>query len=118
MVCKGYNKTYDFKRIKTILVFINEIRNNIINMYKSNDEQNHLTKYIKEFKTKTKPSNNSNLKKVKEDVINSARALVKGTEMVFVSFESGIFSNLKESEQSEQSSNDVKYNSFGSDTHK
>ena len=27
------------------------------------DEQNHLAKYIKEFKTKTKPQNNSNLKK-------------------------------------------------------
>ena len=48
----------------------NEIGNNIINMYKSNDEQNHLRKHIKEFKTKTKPQNNSNLKKVKEDVID------------------------------------------------
>ena len=27
-----------------------------------NDEQNHLTKYIKEFKPNTKPQNNSNLK--------------------------------------------------------
>ena len=44
-------------------VFGNEIRNNIINMYMANDEQNHLAKYIKEFKTKTKPKNNSNLKK-------------------------------------------------------
>ena len=46
-------------------VFSNEIRNNIINMYMANDEQNHLAKYIKEFKTKTKPKNNSNLKKSK-----------------------------------------------------
>ena len=39
--------------------------------------------------------------------------------MVFKSFESGIFSRLKgsdQSEQSEQSSDDVKYNSFGYDT--
>ena len=41
-------------------------------MYMANDEQNHLEKYIKEFKTKAKPQNNSNLKKVKQDVINSA----------------------------------------------
>ena len=60
-------------------------------MYTANDEQNHLTKYIKEFKTKTKPQNKSYLKKVKEDLINSAIALLKGREMAFKAFESGIF---------------------------
>ena len=44
---KRYNKTYDFRKFKTIRVSGNDIRNNIINMYKANDEQNHLTKYIK-----------------------------------------------------------------------
>ena len=34
-------------------------------------------------------------------------SLLKGREMVFKAFESGIFSKLKESEQSEQSSDDV-----------
>ena len=63
MVYKGYNKTYDFRKFKTIHVFGNEIRNNTTKMYMANDEQNHLTKYIKEFKTKTKPQNNSYLKK-------------------------------------------------------
>ena len=63
MVYKGYNKTYDFRKFKTVSVFGNEIRNNIINMDMAKDEQNHLAKYIKEFKTKTKPQNNSNLKK-------------------------------------------------------
>ena len=41
--------------------------------------------------------------------------------MVFKAFEIGIFSKLKKSdqlEQSEQSSDDVKYNSFGYDTYK
>ena len=38
--------------------------------------------------------------------------------MMFKAFESAIFSKLKESEQSEQSSDDVKYNSFGYDTYK
>ena len=51
----------------------------------TNDEQNKLAKYIKEFKTKTKPQNNSNLKEVKEDVVNSAMTLPKGREMVFKS---------------------------------
>ena len=70
----------------------------------ANDEQNYLA--IKKFKTKTKPQNNSNLKRIKEDVINSAMALLKGKEIVFKAFERGIFSKLKESEQS---SDDSKY---------
>ena len=37
--------------------------------------------------------------------------------MVSKSFESGIFSNLKESQPSEETSNNVKYNSFGYDTY-
>ena len=69
-------------------------------MHAANDEQSHLAKYIKEFKIKTKPQNNSNLKKVKKDTINSAMALLRGREMVFKAFESGIFSKLKESEHS------------------
>ena len=32
MVYKGYNKTYDFRKLKTIRLFGNDIRNNIINM--------------------------------------------------------------------------------------
>ena len=87
-------------------------------MYITNDEQNHLAKYIKEFKAKTKPQNNSYLKKVKDDVINSAMIRLNGREMVFKAFEKGIFSNLKKSEQSEHSGDDVKYNSFDYDTRK
>ena len=62
IVYKGHNKTYDFRKFKAIRVFCNKIRNNII-MYMANNEQNNLAKYIKEFKTKTKPQNNFNLKK-------------------------------------------------------
>ena len=39
---------------------------------------------------RTKP-HNPELKKVKEDVLNSARTLLKGREMVFKAFQSGIF---------------------------
>ena len=48
-------------------------------------------------------------------------ALLKGRQMVFKAFERGIFSRLKKSdksEQSEQLSDDVKYNSFGYNTYK
>ena len=46
MVYIGYNKTQEFRKIKTILDLGNNIRNNFINMNMENDEQNHLAKYI------------------------------------------------------------------------
>ena len=79
---EGSNKTYDFRKFKAIPVFGNEIRNSIINMTMANDEQEQLPKYIREFKR------NSESKKVKEDVLNSAIAVLKGREMVFKAFES------------------------------
>ena len=90
MLYEGSNKTYDFRKFKTIRVFGNEVRNNIINMSMANDEQEQLSKHIREFKSKTKPHNLES-KKVKEDVVNSAMTLLRGKEMVFKAFESGIF---------------------------
>ena len=55
MVYKGYNKTYDFRKFKTIHVFGNDIKNNFINMSMANDKQSHLAKHIKKFKSKTRP---------------------------------------------------------------
>ena len=101
MVHKGSNETYDFRKFKTIRVFGNEIRNNIINMSMPNDEQSQLLKRINEFKSKTRPQN-SESKKVKEDVLNSERALLKGREMVFKAFESGIFLKPEELKQSKK----------------
>ena len=100
MVYKGSNETYDFRKFKTIRVFDNEITNNIINMSvnMANDEQGQLLKRINEFKSKTTPQN-SESKKVKEDILNSARALLKGREMVFKAFESGIFLKPEELKQ-------------------
>ena len=40
MVYKGSNETYDFRKFKTICVFGNEIRNNIVNLNMGTDEQN------------------------------------------------------------------------------
>ena len=90
MVYKLSNETYDFRKFKTILVFGNEIRNNVIDMSMANDEQDQLLRYINKLKSKAKPHNPES-KKVKEDVLSSARALLKGREMVFKAFESGIF---------------------------
>ena len=90
MVYKASNKTYDFRNFKTIRVFGNEIRNNIIDMSMAIDEQDQLLRYTNKLKSKTKPHTPES-KKVKEDVLNSARALLKERETVFKAFESGIF---------------------------
>ena len=41
MIYKRYNKTYDFRKFKTIPVFGDNIKNNFINMNMANDKQNH-----------------------------------------------------------------------------
>ena len=87
MVYKGYNKTSDFRKFETIRVFGNDIRNNFINMSMISDEKNYLAKHIREFKNKAR-ERDPNLKRVKEDVLNSAMALLKGREIVFKKFES------------------------------
>ena len=61
MAYKGYNKTYDCRKLKTIHIFGDDSKNNLIYVNIANDEQNHLEKYIKEFKSKTIPQD-SNLK--------------------------------------------------------
>ena len=58
-----------------------------------------LAKYVKEFKSKTRPQD-SNLKN-SNSVLNSAMALLKGREMVFKAFEKEEFSRLEQLEQSE-----------------
>ena len=57
MVYKATNKTYDFRKFKTIRAFGNEISNNVINDDMVNDEQNELLKYIQEFSSRTRPNN-------------------------------------------------------------
>ena len=118
MVYRRYKKTNDFRKFKTIVVFGNEITNNIVNMLWSMINKTIWQTILKNLKLKQNHKINLILEKVKEDVINSAMSLLKGREMVFKAFESGIFSKLKESEQSEQSTDDAKYKSFGYDTYK
>ena len=57
MVYKASNETYDFRKFKTVRVFGNEIRNNIIDLSMANDEQDQLLRYINQLKSKTKPHN-------------------------------------------------------------
>ena len=59
------------------VIFCRNIKNSFVNVNMANDEQNHLAKYIKEFKRKT-IAEDSNLKRVKGHALNSAITLLKG----------------------------------------
>ena len=59
VVYESSNKTYDFRKFKTIR---NEIRNNIIDIDEASHEQNQLLNYIKVFNKSTKPRNTESKK--------------------------------------------------------
>ena len=100
MVYKATNKTYDFRNFKTIRAFGSEINNNTIDMDTANVEQMNLTLLIKDFVSKTRPQN-PELKELKQEVLDSALALLQGRDIVYKAFESGIFSRSKESQEGE-----------------
>ena len=97
LVYKEYNKTFDFRKFKTIRAFGNDIRTNFINMYTANNEQDLLTKYIKEFKSITRPQYDSK-RKSKKWKRKSKRRRIK--------------------QSNDTSSSAVNYNSFGYNTYK
>ena len=101
MIYKATNKTYDFRKFKTICAFGSEIRNNVINMDMANVEQMNLTMYIKDFANKTKPRD-PELKELKKEVLDNAIALLKGIDIVYNAFQSGIFLRSEESQEGER----------------
>ena len=74
------NKTYDFRKFKTMRAFGNEIilnnRNNIIDLDEASYEQNQLLNYIKELNKNKKPRD-PELKKIKENVFNGIKKHLK-----------------------------------------
>ena len=98
MVYKVTKKIYDFRKFKTIRVFDNQIKNNVINDDITNNEQNELLKHIEEFNGSIRPRN-LKLKELKKEVLDSALALLQGREMVLKAFQGGIFPRSKESQQ-------------------
>ena len=96
MVYKATNKTYDFRKFKTIRAFGNEIKNNVINDDMASNEQNKLLKHIEEFSGSIRPRN-LELNVLKKEVLDSALALLQGRKMVLKAFQSGIFPRSKES---------------------
>ena len=100
MVYKSTSKIYDFRGFKTIRTYGNEIGNNVISLAAANVEQATLLTHIQDFIKNTKPQDPEQ-KKMKSDVLNSVRALVKGRELIYNAFRSGIFHRLEESQKGE-----------------
>ena len=96
MVYKATNKTYDFRKFKTIRAFGSEINNNVISMNTANAEQINLTMHIKDFANKTKPRNRE-LKVLKKGVLKLS--LLEGRDIVYKTFQSGTFPRPEELQQ-------------------
>ena len=98
MVYKSTGKIYDFRGFKTIRTYGNEIRNNVTSLAVTNLEQVNLLAHIQNFMKNIKPQDPEQ-KKLKSDVLNSVRALVKVRELIYNIFRSGIFHRLEESQK-------------------
>ena len=96
MVYEGTSRNYDFRGFKTIRAYGNDIRNSVTSLKAANLEQANLMAYIKNFVKNTKPQ-----EKLKSDVLDSVRALVKGRDLMYNAFRSGIFHRLEKSQESE-----------------
>ena len=96
MVYEGTSRNYDFRGFKTIRAYGNDIRNSVTSLKAANLEQANLMAYIKNFVKNTKPQ-----EKLKSDVLNSVRALVKGRDLMYNAFRSGIFHRLEKSQEGE-----------------
>ena len=67
----------------------------------ANVEQMNLTMHVKDLASKTKPRD-SELKELKKEVLDSAIALLKGRDIVYNAFQSGIFPMSEESQEGER----------------
>ena len=107
MFYEGTSRNYDFRDFKTIRAYCSDIRNNVTSLKEANLEQANLMAHIHYFVKKTKPQDPKQ-KKIKSDVLDSVRTLVKGRELMYNAFRSGIFHRLEESQKGEGANEQLK----------
>ena len=100
MVYESTSRTYDFRGFKTISAYANDTRNNAISLKVANLEQVNLLAHVQSFVKNTKPQDPEQ-KKLKSNVLDSVRAFVKGRELMYNAFRSGIFHRLEKSQEGE-----------------
>ena len=82
------------------MTYGNDIRNNVMSLKAANLEQANLMARIHDFVKNTKPQDPKQ-KKIKSDVLDSVRALVKGRELMYNAFRSRIFHRPEKSQERE-----------------
>ena len=100
MFYKSTNRNYDFRGFKTIRTYGSDIRNNVTGLKAANLEQANLMAHFYDFMKKAKPQDPEK-KKLKSDVSNSVGAFIKGREVMYNAFRSGIFHRLEKSQEGE-----------------
>ena len=100
MFYKSTNRNYDFRGFKTIRTYGSDLRNNVTSLKAAKLEQANLMAHFYDFMKKTKPQDPEQ-KKLRSDVIDSVGALVKGREVMYNAFRSGIFHRLENSQEGE-----------------
>ena len=100
MVYKSTSRIYDIRGFKTIRAYGNDIRNNVTSLRAANVEQANLLAHFHDFVKKAKPQY-SEQKKLRSDVLDSVGALVKGRELMYNAFRSGIFHRLEKLQERE-----------------
>ena len=102
MFYEGTSRNYDFRGFEAIRTYGNDIRNNVTSLKAANLEQANLMAHIHDFVKNTKLPDPKQ-KKLKSDVLDSVRALVKGRELMYneLYINSGIFHRLEKSQEGE-----------------
>ena len=107
MFYEGTSRNDDFIGFKTILAYGSDIRNNVTSLKAANLEQANLMAHIHDFVKNKKPQDHKQ-KKLKSDVLDSVQALVKGRELMYNAFRSGIFHRLENSQEGEGANEQLK----------
>ena len=90
MIYYSCKEPFDFRMLKTIRPFGDDIYSSKITINEADQEQSDLVEYILNFNNKTRPKIKDN-KKSKKYILNSAHNLYHGTESVINAFKCGLF---------------------------
>ena len=101
MVYKSTSRIYDFRGFKTIRTSGNDIRNNVTSLAAANLEQAKLLAHFHDFVGKKTKPQDPEQKKLRSDVLDSVGTLVKGRELMYNAFRSGIFHRFEKSQEGE-----------------
>ena len=92
MIYYTSEELFDFKILKTIRSLGENIYSGKFTINEAGQEQAHLVEYILYFNDKPRPKNkNDKNKKNKKDVLNTAKNLHDGRELLINAFKSGLF---------------------------